>query len=287
MNARFGPAGNSDSFSAKYKSTLSAPKYLKEIGLDHYEYQCGRGVRVSDKLASELRREAEKHSITLSVHAPYFISLSGIEKEKRDKSIDYILQTCDAAKRLGAERIVIHSGSCAKISREEALELAKDTLLRAREAAVEQGYEHIVFCPETMGKVNQLGDLNEVLELCRLDESFLPCVDFGHLNARGFGWIKGIEEYCQMLDAIENMIGTDRAKVFHSHFSKIEFTVPGGEKRHLTFDDNNGFGPDYEPLMELIAKRGYSPVFICESAGTQTEDALKMKQCYLSYLKEE
>ena len=166
MNARFGPAGNSDSFSAKYKSTLSAPKYLKEIGLDHYEYQCGRGVRVSDKLASELRREAEKHSITLSVHAPYFISLSGIEKEKRDKSIDYILQTCDVAKRLGAERIVIHSGSCAKISREEALELAKDTLLRAREAAVEQGYEHIVFCPETMGKVNQLGDLNEVLELC-------------------------------------------------------------------------------------------------------------------------
>ncbi|MBR1384436.1 MAG: TIM barrel protein [Ruminococcus sp.] len=285
MNARFGPAGNSDSFSAKYKSTVNAPQYLKEIGLDHYEYQCGRGVRVSDNLSADLRSEAEKNGITLSVHAPYFISLSGIEKEKRDKSIEYILQTCDAADRLGAKRIVIHSGSCAKISRAEALELAKDTLSRARKAAVEQGFEHIIFCPETMGKVNQLGNLSEVLELCRLDESFLPCVDFGHLNARDFGWIKGIEEYRYILDSIENSIGIERAKIFHSHFSKIEYTVPGGEKRHLTFENNNGFGPDYEPLMELIARRGYSPVFICESAGTQTEDALTMKKCYQSYLK--
>ena len=49
MSAKFGPAGNSDSFSAKYKSSSDAPVFLKEIGLDCYEYQCGRGVRVSDK----------------------------------------------------------------------------------------------------------------------------------------------------------------------------------------------------------------------------------------------
>ena len=282
MSARFGPAGNSDSFSAKFKSTLSAPKYLKEIGLDHYEYQCGRGVRVSYEFAVSFRSEAEKEGITLSLHAPYFISLSSVEPEKRDKSIDYIIQSCDAAKRIGADRIVIHSGSCAKLSRAEALELAKDTLLRARKEAVEKGFEQIRFCPETMGKVNQLGDLDEVLELCRLDDSFLPCIDFGHLNARSFGAIKGKSEYEQILDAVENKLGIDRLKCFHSHFSKIEYTVPGGEKKHLTFDDHGNFGPDYEPLMELIARKGLSPVIICESAGTQTEDALTMKKYYVS-----
>lgn len=46
MSAKFGPAGNSDSFSAKYKSTADAPSYLKELGLDWYEYQCGRGVKI-------------------------------------------------------------------------------------------------------------------------------------------------------------------------------------------------------------------------------------------------
>ena len=169
------------------------------MGLDHYEYQCGRGVKVTDKTAFALRDKAKEHNISLSLHAPYFISLSSIEPEKRDNSINYILQSCDAAQRIGAQRIVIHSGSCAKISREDALELAKDTITRARKAAVEQGFDSIIFCPETMGKVNQLGNLYEVLELCKLDETFLPCVDFGHLNAREFGYIKGKAEYEKIL----------------------------------------------------------------------------------------
>ena len=135
-----------------------------------------------------------------------------------------------------------------------------------------------------MGKVNQLGNLTEVLELCRLDDSFVPCIDFGHLNAREFGWIKGKAEYEKMLDEVENIIGADRLKIFHSHFSKIMFTNPGGEKKHLTFENNEGFGPDYEPLLEIVAKKNLSPTFICESAGTQDVDALTMKKYYLSVL---
>lgn len=282
MPARFGPAGNSEYFSANFKSTIQAPGYLEKMGLDHYEYQCGRGVKVTDKTAFALKDKAAEHNITMSLHAPYFISLSSVEPEKRDNSINYILQSCDAAKRLGAQRIVIHSGSCAKISRQEALELAKDTITRARKAAIEQGFEDIVFCPETMGKVNQLGNLYEVLELCKLDETFLPCVDFGHLNAREFGCIKGKDEYEKIINDMENAIGADRTSIFHSHFSKIMFTEPGGEKKHLTFDDNQGFGPDFEPLMEIIANKNMSPIFVCESAGTQDKDALTMKNYYMS-----
>lgn len=279
MSAKFGPAGNSDSFSEKYKSSTDAPLFLKEMGLDCYEYQCGRGVRVSDKSAQALRINAEQNGIYLSLHAPYFISLSSVEEEKRDNSINYILQSCDAAMRIGADRIVIHSGSCSKMSREEALELAKDTLTRARKQAVEQGFESIHFCPETMGKTNQLGNLEEVLEMCRIDDTFIPCIDFGHLNARTFGGIKTITDYEKMLDEVEDKLGSDRLKIFHSHFSKIMYTTPGGEKKHLTFEDTE-YGPDFEPLMELIAQKNLSPIFICESAGTQAEDALAMKQEY-------
>lgn len=284
MNAIFGPAGSSELFSKKYKSSAEMPGYLKEMGLDAFEYQCGQGVRVTDASAAALRASAEKFGITLSLHAPYFISLSSIEPEKRDKSIDYILQSAAAAKKLGAERIVIHSGSCAKISREEALNLAKDTLLRARKAAVEQGYEDIIFCPETMGKFNQLGNLEEVLELCALDDSFLPTVDFGHLNARTLGEVNSKEAFEHILDVIGNRLGSDRLKRFHSHFSKIEYTQNGGEKRHLTFEDEL-YGPKFEPLMELIAKKNLAPTFICESAGTQDVDALAMKNSYLEALK--
>ena len=284
MKAKFGPAGNSDSFSLKYKSTVSAPQFLSEMGLDHYEYQCGRGVKVNDKTAFAIRDKAMEYGISISLHAPYFISLSSLEEEKRDNSVNYILQSCDAVSRLGGSRIVIHSGSCSKISRSDALELAKNTLMKARKAAIEQGFADVIFCPETMGKVNQLGNLYEVLELCKLDDSFIPCIDFGHLNAREFGYIKGKAEYESILEKIENELGSDRLKVFHSHFSKIMFTEPGGEKKHLTFDDNQGFGPDFEPLMELVAKKNLTPTFVCESAGTQAEDALTMKNYYLSVM---
>jgi len=277
MSAFFGPAGNSDSFSAKYKASTDAPLFLKEMGLDCYEYQCGRGVRVSDKSAEALRKNAQENNIKLSLHAPYFISLSSVEPEKRDNSINYILQSCDAAMRIGADRIVIHSGSCAKMSREEALELAKDTLVRARKQAVEQGFESIHFCPETMGKTNQLGDLDEVLEMCLIDDTFIPCIDFGHLNARTFGAIKSGSDYEQMLEKVENKLGADRLKIFHSHFSKIMYTNPGGEKRHTIFEDTL-WGPEFDYCGELIYKKNLSPTIICESAGTMAEDALTMKK---------
>lgn len=282
MGAKFGPAGNSESFSAKYKSTVEAPEFLRNMGLDHYEYQCGRGVRVSDKLADTLRKRAQEHKISLSLHAPYFISLSSVDEEKRSNSIDYILQSCEAALKIGADRIVIHSGSCSKMSREEAMCYAEETLKKARQEAVARGYEAVHFCPETMGKVNQLGNLEEVLRLCQIDDTFIPCIDFGHLNARTLGGIKGREDYSNILDKIENELGTDRLKIFHSHFSKIMYTDPGGEKKHLTFEDNV-YGPEFEPLMELVAQKNLSPVFICESAGTQAEDALTMKKSYMSF----
>ncbi len=283
MSAKFGPAGAAESFKAMgYKKSVQVGEYLEKFGLDHFEYQCGQGVRVSEPAAEEIGRALAEKGVTVSIHAPYFISLSSTEEEKRDNSITYILRSAAAVKAMGGNRIVVHSGSCSKITREEALELAKATMKKAREALISEGLGDVHCCPETMGKINQLGDLREVLEICKADDSFIPCIDFGHLNARTFGAIKGKAEFAEILDAIQNELGSDRAKIFHSHFSKIEYTEKGGEKRHLTFENNQGYGPDFEPLMELVYERNLSPIFVCESAGTQTEDALAMKKYYES-----
>lgn len=277
MGITFGPGGNSLSW-GKRKFPEELPAYLKELGLNGYEIECGRGVRLSEKTPALLPKLAEENGIYITLHAPYFISLSSVEEETRLKSVDYILQSARAAKSVGAEKIVVHSGSCSKISREEATALAKDTLKRAQAALDEAGLSGIIICPETMGKINQLGTLDEVLELCLVEERFLPTVDFGHLNARTLGGIKGREDYAEMLDSIEDKLGHDRLSRMHIHFSKIEYTK-GGEKRHLTFEDKT-FGPAFEPLMEEIYSRGLSPSIICESDGTQAEDAAEMMKYY-------
>lgn len=280
MGAKFGPAGNSESFAAMgYKKTIQVPEYIVRMGLDAYEYQCGRGVRISEEAAREFGQKAREYSVALSLHSPYYISLSSLEKEKRDGSIEYILQSARAADAMGAQRVVVHSGSCSKISREEALELAKDTLKRAYQALDEQNLGHIHLCPETMGKVNQLGTLEEVLELCLTDERLIPCIDFGHLNARTFGKLNSFKAVKEVFDKMEDKLGASRMRQFHSHFSKIEYTLKGGEKCHLTFADTI-YGPQFEPVAEMIVRKNASPTIICESAGTQAEDALTMKQIY-------
>ena len=277
MSAFFGPGGNSDAFRlAGLKSTVDAPRWVKSIGLNAYEYEAGNGLSASPKILEEIGREAALHNIKMSFHTPYFISLSGVVEEKRLNSINYIRQSLDAANLLGAGTIVVHSGSAAKISRDEAMRLAGDTLVKTLAAVDTYG---IKIGLETMGKVNQLGTLDEVLELCRIDSAFVPVVDFGHLNARDLGGVfVSADDYLRVFDKIDRALGAQVAENLHCHFSKIEWTG-SGEKKHLTFEDQI-YGPDFEPLVEVIYKNNLSPTIICESAGTQSEDALAMKKYY-------
>ena len=277
MSAFFGPGGNSDAFRlAGLKSTVDAPRWVKSIGLNAYEYEAGNGLSASPKILEEIGREAALHNIKMSFHTPYFISLSGVVEEKRLNSINYIRQSLDAANLLGAGTIVVHSGSAAKISRDEAMRLAGDTLVKTLAAVDTYG---IKIGLETMGKVNQLGTLDEVLELCRIDSAFVPVVDFGHLNARDLGGVfVSADDYLRVFDKIDRALGAQVTENLHCHFSKIEWTG-SGEKKHLTFEDQI-YGPNFEPLVEVIYKNNLSPTIICESAGTQSEDALAMKKYY-------
>ena len=276
----FGTAGNSNSFyDMGYKATSQVPEYIKKMGINAYEYQCGRGVRVNQEQALKLKEGANALGVRLSLHSPYYISLSSLEEDKRENSISYILQSAQAARLIGADRVVVHSGSCSKISRAAALELAKDTIKKAVGELKRNDLYDIRLCPETMGKVNQLGTLEEVVELCKVDESLIPCIDFGHLNARTFGGLKTLEDFEHIFKTMKNELGEERMRSFHSHFSKIEYTENGGEKRHLTFADEV-FGPNFEPVAELILKYNCSPVIICESDGTQAEDAKAMFDIY-------
>ena len=277
MSAYFGPGGNSEAFKlAGFSSSLDAPAWLRSIGLDAYEYEAGNGLSASPAMLAAIGSEAKNCGIKMSYHTPYFISLSGVIEEKRLNSIRYIKESLDAARLLGAKIIVVHTGSAAKISRDEAMRLAADTLIRTLSTVDTYG---IKIGLETMGKINQLGTLDEVIELCRIDKAFVPVVDFGHLNARDLGGVfKTADDYIRVFDKIDRALGADIAENLHCHFSKIEWSA-GGEKRHLTFEDQI-FGPSFEPLMDAIASHKLSPTLICESAGTQSNDALTMKKYY-------
>ena len=275
--ATFGPGGNGDLFYAEGgKSTIQAPGWVKRYGLDAYEFEAGRGIGAGEDTLRKIGEKAREHGVLMSLHTPYYISLSGVDPEKRLKSVEYIKQSLWAAELLGADTIVIHSGSAAKISRAEAMKLSCDTLEKVIEAVGDTGIKLGI---ETMGKINQLGDLDEVIEQCRVDKHYVPVVDFGHLNARERGgYFVTVDDYRRVFDKIANGVSEEAARDLHCHFSKIEYT-DAGEKKHLTFTDGV-YGPSFEPLMEAIVLEGVAPRIICESDGTQPEDAKAMKEYY-------
>ena len=285
--ALFGPGGNGDWFRADgMKNALQTPGWLRSKGIDAFEYEATRGINASEESLRAFGEKVRKHGISVSLHASYFISLSSIEAEKRQNSVRYIVQATRAAEWIGAHTIVIHSGSTAKMPREEAMALSKSTLEMTLEAV---GDTPVKLGIETMGKLNQLGTLDEVIEQCRIAPGRLvPVVDFGHLNCREQGGaFPDADAYRRVFHQIGESLGDEIARHLHCHFSKIEYTA-AGEKRHLTFvDDPIGYGPMPEPFCEMLAREGLTPTVICESAGTQAEDALYMKKLYRSALGED
>lgn len=276
---KFGPSGFCDKFLEEYKSSEDVPKWLIKHGLNAYEYAFNKGVRITDEKALKLGKLFKESNIELSVHGPYFINFANADDMMADKSKGYILDSLQKMKLLGSKRLVFHPGSLTKNTREKAFELV---MKRLRELVVlldEYGYSDVYICPETMGKHGQIGTVEEVAQMCAIDSRIIPTLDFGHINAYTLGGLKTKQDFIDVFKTLEKYIG-DRYKNVHIHFSKIMYGDKG-ELKHLTFDDDQGFGPDFEILAEVLKELDINATIICESRGTQTEDSVKMRDIFL------
>jgi len=276
---RFGPAGNSDSFYAQgCKASWQAPAWLRGMGLSAYEYSFGRGVQLKEEMADRIAGYARENDIAVSAHAPYFINLANPDPEKREASFRYITDSARLVTHLGGDRVVVHVGAVMKLDREEAIKNCREGLKEAYLRLDDMGLSAVRLCPETMGRPSQIGDLKETLDFCLMDERLIPCVDFAHLHALGQGALNAPEDFEKALDTVESVLGMERARTMHVHFSTIEYG-PSGEKRHRTFADEK-YGPRFEHLAPLLKRRGYAPRIICECHGTMAEDAKAMMEIY-------
>ena len=279
MTIRFGPAGAPDSFYAEgHKSSLDMPEWLEKRGLNAYEYQSSRGVHIGEAMAARLGQLAAERDIELSIHAPYYINLSSTDPAIKVKTKGHILKSLRAARAMGAKKVVFHPGAGSGGDRKEILARAKAFLKEILLEVEEEGLSGILLAPETMGKRNQLGSLEEVLELCELGDQLVPTVDFGHLHAVTGGGFTGRSSFAAVMDRIEERLGKEYLQNLHIHFSPIEFTA-AGEKKHWTTMETR-FGPDFTPLAELLVERELTPTIICESSGRQAEDAIIYRDIY-------
>ena len=279
---KFGPSGNSESFfNEGYKSTLEMPEWLSKRNLEIFEYSFGRGVNVTSETATKLGNVAKQYNIEITAHAPYFINFSALEEEKIENSYKYLSASCKIERCFGGNRVVFHSGAQMKQSRDVAFNKVKEGVEKTIYRLIDEGYDDMYICPETMGKQGQIGTVEEIIELCKLHKNIIPCVDFGHVNALLQGVLKTTDDYKRVvLDPMLNELGYEKVKKMHVHFSKIQYGAKG-EIKHLTFEDTE-YGPEFEPLAVALKEYKLEPYILSESAGTQAEDSAEMKRIFNS-----
>lgn len=270
---RWGPAGIPMEFEG---NTAGAIGYTAREGLNAFECEFVKGVKMRNDMAMEARDIAEKNDVSLSAHAPYWINCAAKEKAKIDATLRNILDTARIAKVLGAKVIVFHPGFYMGRSPEETMKLVRKTLEEALGRMNQERIGNVWLGLETTGKGTQFGTLSENVELSASLEMTKPVVDFAHIHARYGGILKKREDYLKIFSEIENKLGREAVKNFHSHFSEVAFGDKG-EKHHMILGE--AYSPPFKPLAEVIAENGYEGTIISESPLLDI-DAVKMKRMY-------
>ncbi len=278
---KFGPAGNCKTFYDEgFKRTLQAPEWLKNKGLDAYEYSFGKGFTLPDDTAIAIGEEMKKYGISISVHAPYYINFATPLDENAEKSYGYVLESLRKLRLLGGNRLVVHPASQGKMERSDATKLCKKRLAILKEKIIEAGYTDMYICLETMGKSAQIGTYEEILDFCTIYDKFIPTFDFGHINALTQGTLKTKEDYRKIIDRSIEVIGKEKTNIAHIHFSKIEYSAKG-EVKHLTLEDEI-YGPEFEPLAQILKEYELNCTVISESKEYMGRDARVLKDIYMS-----
>jgi deoxyribonuclease-4 len=282
---RFGPAGMPVGFKLLKQPVTEVPKYLHDQGLDAFEYQMvrwGPKPQIKQEKAEKLGKNAVEHDIWLTSHGSYFINLTSANKETLEASKKRLLACVTGAKWMGAHIVVIHPGAYTGRPPKEVFETCAKAMEEVVDSMNSMGITKVHLAPETMGKSQQFGTVEEVLELCERVDLTEPNVDWAHLHARDHGRFKTVDDISKVMDQIEKRLGTSALKNLHCHYSHIEFTDKG-ERRHHNLDRTE-YGPDFKLLAKLVAERDLKPVIACETPNLDL-DAQKLRDIVLQELK--
>lgn len=232
MTIRFGPAGIGPVKTAEDVLEMIASKGLKacEIAFTY-------GVYIKNKGDAEaIGKKAKELGIELSIHAPYYVNLNSDEKAKREATKKRILACCETGHYLGAKTVVFHPGYYSDKGKNKAKDygVIKEGIIEIMDKIKKEGWK-IKIAPETMGKINVFGSVEEISKLAK-ETGCAFCLDFAHILAR---------EKKVNFEEVKKLFPQ---KEWHCHFSGIEYGEKG-EKNHKVTERE-----EWESLIKNLPK---------------------------------
>jgi deoxyribonuclease-4 len=265
VTVRVGPSAVPDRDSAAH-----AVELLVADGYDAVEIEFGRGFWMDWEYARELGARAGERDLALSIHAPLAAFLGHAEygSRKHKMALGMLDHTAGIAVACGAAPVVIHPGFLLGRERSEAIDAVVRQLaeLRERLAAKDRA---VPFGVEVMGRVRELGSLDDVLEICRRLDWVRPVVDFAHLHATSDGAFTNADRFAATLAAADEVLAP--RVPFHIHFSDISY-ANRNEKWHLPYGEGTLRA---EPLVQALAGARRPATVIAESPDGASNQAIR------------
>ena len=269
---RIGPGGVP--LSAASRSTEAGVRRVRELGLDHMELEFVNGVRMGGETAAKVAAAASQHSVSLTVHGPYYINFNSRDPAVRRASVERLFQTARVGSLCGASSFTFHAAFTHGDPPEEVHATVRDgmreLLARVRDAGLE-----IQVRPELTGKPTQYGSLEDLLRLSEEVPGVYPCIDFSHHHARHGGGQNGYASFSATLGKVRRALGREALERLHMHVSGIEYG-PAGERRHLPLPEADFL---YRELLQALWDHGAGGWLVCESPVLE-EDALRLRKAW-------
>lgn len=257
MVIKFGPAGL-----GPVKTAESVLESYAAKGLKACEIAFTYSVYIKNKEdAIRIGKKAKELGISLSIHAQYFVNLNSKEKAKREATKKRILDCCETGELLGAKTVVFHPGyygSEDPKEREKAYDVIRDGILDIMKVIKKNKWK-IQIAPETMGKINVFGSVDEISRLVK-DTGCSFCIDYAHILARE----KSVD-----YEKIEKAFP---GKEWHVHFSGIIYGEKG-EKKHRTTETK-----EWKELLKNLPKD--KEIVIVNESPTLVEDSVEGLKIY-------
>ena len=212
---------------------------------------------------------AREQGIALSVHAPIAGFMGHAERGKKlNMAVGMLDHSAGIAKTAGAELVVFHPGFLLGRSREEAIDSVCEQLGELRER-LERKDRAVPFGIEVMGRVRELGSLDDVVEISRRLGWVRPVLDFAHMHATSDGAYTETVLFADALQAADEVL--EPAAPFHIHFSDIAY-ANRNETKHLPYGEGTLRA---EPLGEALGRFERPATVISESPDLESSLAIR------------
>ncbi|TML23253.1 MAG: TIM barrel protein [Actinobacteria bacterium] len=252
------------------ESPEKAIEVVLERGYAACEIDFESGFWMDYPFAERLGELAGENDVALSVHAPLFGFMGHLEAEGRKytSAVGALDRSAGIAAASGAELVVFHPGFLLGRTREDAIDAVVEQLSVLRERL--EGKDRAVpFGIEVMGRVRDLGSLEDVVEISGRTGWVRPVLDFAHMHATSDGGFTGVEPFAAALESADDVLARDVP--FHIHFSDIAF-ANRNETKHLAYGEGTLRA---EPLRDALGRFERPATVISESPDEASSQAIR------------